>query len=139
YKYTNNLRTHIETHDDVSLSAGNVGGRASQKIINKTIKFYKYLYSGVEPATAVYDPVSPSTTGASILPVLPVKKDRTVHVTNMRAAVAKMGYKILYKSCSTRTACYKDINLCNFFIFFDCGDMHPRAAIVEPEEKGETA
>ncbi|PYH99043.1 hypothetical protein BO71DRAFT_415769 [Aspergillus ellipticus CBS 707.79] len=160
YKYTNNLRTHIETHDDVSLSAGNVGGRASQKIIDEAIKFYKRLYGGVEPgttttpappassppssaispaATAVYDPVSPSTTGASILPVLPVKKDGTVHVTNMRAAVAKMGHKIPCESCSTRTACCKDINLCDFFIFFDCGDMHPRAAIVEPEEEGETA
>ncbi|KAL4786397.1 hypothetical protein BJX76DRAFT_321254 [Aspergillus varians] len=151
YKYTNNLRTHMETHEDISLPAGNVGGRAAQKVVDEAIKFYKGLYGGVEPGTAttpapsagsvpaptIYDPASPSEAGASTLPVLPLKKDGTVHITEMRKAVTRMGHKVPCDSCTTRNACCKDINLCDFFIFFDCGNMHPRAATVQPETEAE--
>ena len=53
----------------------------------------------------------------------------------MRAAVTKMGYKVPYNSCDTYNNYYKDINHCNFFIFFDCSDLHPTPAAVSGGEQ----
>ncbi|KAL4923613.1 uncharacterized protein BDV17DRAFT_285273 [Aspergillus undulatus] len=134
YKTTNNLRTHIETHDNISLPEGTSGGRVPQKLVDEGLKWYKSLYGGLEPgasgtsgsatspsaggtpSVAEYDPTSPSKAGSSsVLPPLPVKKDGSVHVTNMRAAVTKIGHKVPCDSCSTRNDYCKDINHCDFF------------------------
>ncbi|KAL4914610.1 hypothetical protein BDW62DRAFT_204499 [Aspergillus aurantiobrunneus] len=160
YKVTNNLRTHIETHDDVSLPQGTAGGRVPQKIIDEGLKFYKSLYGGVEPGAssasesasitspsaggtpyvAEYDPTSPSkAVSSSVLPALPVKEDGSVHVTNMRAAVVKMGHKVPCDSRGTLNNCCKDLNCCDFFHFFDCGDMHLAHAAASGRQEEETA
>ena len=53
----------------------------------------------------------------------------------MRAAVTKMGHKVPCDSCDTRNNCCKDINHCDFFIFFDCGDLHPTPAAASGGEQ----
>ncbi|KAL4883541.1 hypothetical protein BJY04DRAFT_184845 [Aspergillus karnatakaensis] len=140
YKSTNNLRTHVGSHKDVSLPAGNLGGRASQESVDEAAKWYKGLFAGVEPGDSSKAGVGSAVAspGASVgaLPSLPKKKDGTVHVTNMRAEVVRMGHSVPCESCGTRVNCCKDINKCDHFVLFDCGDLHPRAATEEPEKEG---
>ncbi|KAG2000758.1 hypothetical protein GB937_010865 [Aspergillus fischeri] len=112
-KYTaiNNLRTHIETHEDVELQEGNIGGRAAQKTVDEAV---------------TYDVCVDAST-----PPLLVKKDSTVHITNMRKKVAEMGHHVPCNSCGNRNECCKDINKCDHFILFECGNIH-----TDPAGKG---
>jgi hypothetical protein len=54
----------------------------------------------------------------------------------MRAEVTRMGHSVPCNSCGTRVNCCKDINKCDHFVLFDCGDLHPHAATEEPEKEG---
>ncbi|KAG2000712.1 hypothetical protein GB937_010912, partial [Aspergillus fischeri] len=81
---TNNLRTHLETHGDIKLQEGNSGGWVPQKTVDEATKWYKRLFYAVDPQDG----------GGASTPSLPVKKDGTVHVTNMRKKVAEMGRKV---------------------------------------------
>ncbi|KAL4782837.1 hypothetical protein BJX76DRAFT_349064 [Aspergillus varians] len=140
YKSTNNLRTHVGSHKDVSMPEGNVGGHVSQELVDEAAKWYKELFAGIAPedspkAGADGVAASPGST-AGALPSLPKKKDGSVHVTNMRAEVVRMGHSMPCKSCGSRVNCCKDINKCDHFVLFDCGDLHPRAATEEPKNQG---
>ncbi|KAL4798801.1 hypothetical protein BDV19DRAFT_356171 [Aspergillus venezuelensis] len=53
-------------------------------------------------------------------------------MTNMRAEVIRLGHGVPCTSCDSRVNCCKDINQCDHFVLFDCGDLHPRAA-TKPE------
>ncbi|KAL3494962.1 hypothetical protein BJX62DRAFT_233930 [Aspergillus germanicus] len=139
YKSTNNLRTHVGSHKDASLPAGNVGGRVSQELVDEAAKWYKELFVSVEPDNSSKPDAggaaaSPGS-AAGALPSLPKKKDGSVHVTNMRAEVIRMGHSVPCKSCGSRVNCCKDINRCDHFVLFDCGDLHLRAATEEPENQ----
>ncbi|KAJ9314364.1 hypothetical protein DTO271D3_5341 [Paecilomyces variotii] len=46
YSATNNLRTHVETHDGISVAAGNYGGRVSQKAIDQAVLLQKLVTYG---------------------------------------------------------------------------------------------
>ncbi|KAF4177469.1 hypothetical protein CNMCM8694_002300 [Aspergillus lentulus] len=102
YTATNNLRTHLLTHDGVKLEEGLVSGRVKQKEINEAIKFYKSLFTGAEPQKAAEGSASSTENASSSIPALPVKKDGTVHVTNMRKKVAELGHKVPCDSCGKR-------------------------------------
>ena len=38
YTATNNLHTHIKSHEGVKLQEGNAGGRVAQKVIDKAVR-----------------------------------------------------------------------------------------------------
>ena len=46
----------------------------------------------------------------------------------MRKKVIGFGYKIPCDSCENRNTCYKDVNIYDYFILFDCGDIRPTLA-----------
>ncbi|KAF7182057.1 hypothetical protein CNMCM7691_001445 [Aspergillus felis] len=78
YKSTNNLRSHVASHKDVSLHAGNVGGRVSQEYIDEATKWYKSLFAGVAPGDSASPAAGVSTSPArDSLPALPKKRDGT--------------------------------------------------------------
>ncbi|KAL2836238.1 hypothetical protein BJX68DRAFT_273593 [Aspergillus pseudodeflectus] len=142
YKSTNNLRTHVSSHKDVSLLVGNSGGRASQETIDEVAKWYKELFAGVDPDKTTTGATTSPSPAPRALSALPKKKDGSVHVTNMRAEVVRMGHSVPCKSCGSRVNCCKDINKCDHFVLFNCGDLHPRAAtkeaeVPQPEPNGE--
>ncbi|KAL4935059.1 hypothetical protein BDV06DRAFT_217707 [Aspergillus oleicola] len=117
YTATNNLRTHIASHEEFALPGGNVGGHASQKEIDAAARWYKGLFAGVKPSasSAAQAPTTPSHGGS-------------VHITNMRKQAIELGGTVPCQSCSSRNDCCKDINKCDNFIFFNCGNMHPKPA-----------
>ncbi|KAJ9247137.1 hypothetical protein DTO207G8_8285 [Paecilomyces variotii] len=41
-----NLRAHVETHDGISVAAGNYGGRVSQKAIDQAVLLQKLVTYG---------------------------------------------------------------------------------------------
>ncbi|GFF98314.1 conserved hypothetical protein [Aspergillus udagawae] len=136
YTSTNNLRTHLLTHDGVKLEKGLVGGRVHQKEIDEAIRFYKSLFAGTEPKPAE-DSTSSTQNASSATPILPKKKDGTVHVTNMRKKVVEFGHKVPCDSCGKRSDCCKDVNKCAYFILFNCGSVCPSPAS-QVDTAGET-
>ncbi|KAF7164869.1 hypothetical protein CNMCM5623_009296 [Aspergillus felis] len=128
YTSTNNLRTHLLTHDGVKLEQGLVGGRVKQKEVDDAIRFYKSLFSGAEPQKSAEGSASSAENAGPSTPILPLKKDGTVHVTNMRKKVAELGHKVPCDSCGKRNDCCKDVNKCDYFILFDCGSVCPTPA-----------
>ncbi|KAL4887744.1 hypothetical protein BDV59DRAFT_189998 [Aspergillus ambiguus] len=139
YTSTNNLRTHVKSHEifefPTTEEEKDKGGRVSQKLVDQALGFYKSLFAGKEPgksatAKAVGGTVdlssdAESTVGEGGRPILPVKKDGQVHVTNMRLKVRELGHNVPCQSCGERKNCCKNINLCDHFVLFDCGDLHP--------------
>ncbi|EAW22051.1 uncharacterized protein NFIA_036070 [Aspergillus fischeri NRRL 181] len=129
YTATNNLRTHLETHGDIKLQEGNSGGRVPQKTVDEATKWYKRLFYAVDPQDGGGASTSADTHFVCAMsvdagtPSLPVKKDGTVHVTNMRKKVAEMGRKVPCSSCGNRNDCCKDINKCAYFVLFNCGNI----------------
>ncbi|KAL2859132.1 uncharacterized protein BJX67DRAFT_376062 [Aspergillus lucknowensis] len=129
YKSINNLCTHVSSHKDVSLPSGNVGGRVPQELVDEAASNSSSTSTGGIAASPG------STTGT--MPLLPKKKDGSVHVTNMRTKVARMGKSMPYMSCSSYINCCKDINKYNYFVLFNCSDLHPRAATKKAENQVE--
>ncbi|PYH93087.1 hypothetical protein BO71DRAFT_328512, partial [Aspergillus ellipticus CBS 707.79] len=133
YTATNNLLTYLKTHTDLSMQKENSGGRVLQKKQDEVISkwFLSRLFSGVEPQDVSAGQSNSASSNASIHPPLPLKRDGTVHVTNMRKKIIDIGYRVPCNSCSNRNDCCKDINKYDHFIYFNCSDLHPAAAGLE--------
>jgi hypothetical protein len=43
----------------------------------------------------------------------------------MRKMVSERGQKLPCGSCESRNECCKDINKCDYFVLFDCGELAP--------------
>lgn len=39
-----------------------------------------------------------------------------------------MGHKVPCKACGNRNHCCKDVNKCDHFVLFDCGEISPNLA-----------
>ncbi|KAA8646660.1 uncharacterized protein ATNIH1004_005335 [Aspergillus tanneri] len=102
YSATNNLRTHILSHETYTCPE-NSGGRVGTKVVDEATKWYKNLFAGIEPrhSTPANSSIAASSPHRSMgftpKPKLPLKKDGTVHVTNMRAKVLEMNLQCLEK------------------------------------------
>jgi hypothetical protein len=46
----------------------------------------------------------------------------------MRKKVGEMGRKVPCSACGNRNDCCKDVNKCDHFVLFDCGDISPQVA-----------
>ncbi|KAI9034732.1 uncharacterized protein KD926_006351 [Aspergillus affinis] len=141
---TNNLRTHLKSHNGITLDNEDKGGRVSQKVQDDAIRWYRRLFAGVEsevqgPASSAVSPAGPAGPANASLPALPLKqKDNTVHTTNMRQLVRNMGHKVPCNSCPALKDCCKDINRCDHFLLFDCGNLAPAtAAAASQNNEGE--
>ncbi|KAL4768413.1 hypothetical protein BDW60DRAFT_210960 [Aspergillus nidulans var. acristatus] len=142
FSATNNLHTHIKTHDGMKLEEGNTGGRVAQKVVDRAVQWYKSLFSGIEPQANTESLETSLDRAGSVeddLPLLPKKKDGTVHVTNMRLEVVRLGKPVPCKSCGTRNACCKDISKCDHFILFNCGNLHPGPTVNQGDNNASEA
>jgi hypothetical protein len=52
----------------------------------------------------------------------------------MRKEAAQLGYKVPCDTCKTRNNCCKNINSCELFFKFNCGDLHPTQRVKTPVE-----
>lgn len=57
----------------------------------------------------------------------------------MRLEVVRLGKPVPCRSCATRNACCKDINKCEYFVLFDCGDLRPDAAVSQGDNEANEA
>lgn len=57
----------------------------------------------------------------------------------MYLEVVYLGKPVLCRSCATRNACCKDINKCEYFVLFDCGDLRPDAAVSQGDNEANEA
>ncbi|PYH36221.1 uncharacterized protein BO87DRAFT_374585 [Aspergillus neoniger CBS 115656] len=97
YLSTNNLHSHLQTHEDFIAKTGNKGGRASQKQVNNTVKC----------------PLGKLNIDGSC-PPLPLRQDGKAHyITEMRAEIKNMGYSLPCSICPTAKNCCKDKWICN--------------------------
>ncbi|KAE8388261.1 hypothetical protein BDV23DRAFT_185621 [Aspergillus alliaceus] len=144
FSATNNLRTHLEKHISIDVVSGEKGGRASQKVIDEAVAWYKGLFAGAESTmdlSSARPSPSPGPAGSPRLPPLvspyvtpktrsplPLKKDGTPHLLNMRRRAESLGGSVPCSSCESKFDCCKDINKCDNFLLFDCGALTPQAA-----------
>ncbi|KAE8377486.1 hypothetical protein BDV26DRAFT_293090 [Aspergillus bertholletiae] len=150
FSATNNLRTHLEKHANITVVSGEKGGRVGQKAIDEAIAWYKGLFQEAEGSTEVSVSVSPSPGPAGsppsphvappvgppvpppvppkVRPLLPLKKDGTPHLLNMRRRAEDLGGAVPCRSCESKKECCKDINKCDNFLLFDCGALAPTPA-----------
>ncbi|THC87341.1 hypothetical protein EYZ11_013215 [Aspergillus tanneri] len=82
YSATNNLRTHILSHETYTCPE-NSGGRVGTKVVDEATKWYKNLFAGIEPrhSTPANSSIAASSPHRSMgftpKPKLPLKKDGT--------------------------------------------------------------
>ncbi|KAE8384443.1 hypothetical protein BDV23DRAFT_177034 [Aspergillus alliaceus] len=135
FSATNNLRTHISSHSNIPVPSGDKGGRASQEEINQA--WYKGLFQGATHSSSslmgssarLTPAPAPPADSISRLPLLPRKKDGAPHVTNIRKRAVDLGGSVPCDSCKTKNECCKDIDHCDNFMLFDCGNLAPVPAI----------
>lgn len=127
-------------------------------VINRlltVLEWYKGLFQGsgqTDLGSSAGTGVSSSPGLSAAIPKLPVKRNgdvsdfqvlinrlltAQVHVTNMRRMVSEMGHKIPCESCENRTDCCKDINKCDHFVLFECGELAPKQATPEVDAEAQ--
>ncbi|KAL5044747.1 hypothetical protein BDW71DRAFT_185716 [Aspergillus fruticulosus] len=58
-------------------------------------------------------------------PPLPTKNDGSVHITNIHKEVKNLRGNVPCASYGNCNDCCKDVNVCEHFLLFNCGDIHP--------------
>ncbi|KAB8212649.1 hypothetical protein BDV33DRAFT_137647 [Aspergillus novoparasiticus] len=150
FSSTNNLRTHLEKHESLEVPSGGEGGRVGQKEIDKAVAWYKSLFaedvsvmslspspgpagSPPPPAAPPVAPPRPPPVAPVVRPSLPLKKDGTPHLLNMRRRAEDLGGSVPCRSCESKSDCCRDINKCDNFLLFDCGALAPTPAPKVPK------
>ncbi|KAL4865556.1 hypothetical protein BDV12DRAFT_200084 [Aspergillus spectabilis] len=152
----NNLRSHIVRHDSLDL-VEKEKGRPGMAVVDKAKVFYRSLFEAGDASKAAEkeackkapkaaktpcllaaaSPSEQSVTTSDLsdapdnpLPMIPLNKKGSAHITNMRLEVKSMGHPIPCSSCGTAKECCKNYATCKNFLHFDCSAME-----VEAEDK----
>ncbi|KAJ5203616.1 uncharacterized protein N7498_004495 [Penicillium cinerascens] len=112
---TNNLRKHVQKqHPEVSLTGEEFGGRLCQADEFRAIEFFNEIMEAYDEREAAKE---------EILPKLPLKNDRSVHITKMRQTVRSMKLPVPCEVCKDtdqpKLCCHDEVKgTCEHFGLF---------------------